>query len=195
MTDADKPKLSPKMKILVGAISLMLGLVVGLAVAVGMFFVQMKSPDYQKSIASSIADFSSPLPAGFSLESATDIGRLKSVSFIHKPEFMSVIFNISDVKDEAEKKEMEDAVLREQSGETYVETEMQQKAVAACTLEYRTKVQKKSDTNIVTVLDGKIVGIPNRIVTVTALSDTTPFNFKLFDQLMDAIKSFKKAGN
>ena len=192
MAEAEKTKLSPKMKILVGAMTLILGLIVGLGIAVAAFIVQLRSPNYHKSVAASIAEFSDPLPSGFSIESGTDVGRMKSISFIHKPEFMSIIFNVSDVKDESEKKEMEEAVEREQRGEPYVEKEVQQKKVAGYTLEYRTKAQKS--TTILTVLDGKVVGVPGRIITVTALSDTNPFNFKLFDQFIESIKGFKAPG-
>jgi hypothetical protein len=188
MADGEKTKLSPTSKVLIGAATLMLGLIVGLAISIGFFFVQLKSPQYQKSVAASVADFADPLPAGFKIESGTSVESLKAISFRNQPDNMWVVFNVRDVKNDAEKKDSEETLKQEHNLEKYEEDAPQILQIAGHSMEYRTRVTG-SEENKMTVLDGVIEDVPNKFISVTA-GGKSPFNFALFKQFTDAIRSF-----
>lgn len=188
MADNEKPKLSPTGKVLIGAATLMLGLIVGLAISIGFFFFELRSPTYQKTVAASIADFADPLPAGFKIESGTSVETLKAVSFRNQPEGMWIVFNVREVKDDNEKNESEESIKEEHTHEKYEENSPQSMQIASHTMEYQTRVITLGE-NKMTELDGIIKDVPNKFISVTA-GCKSPFNFGLFKQFTDSIKSF-----
>lgn len=179
-------------KILIGAVCLFLGLGVGLGITV---IIQLKNgmeksqdPAYRRSVARSIAEFSDPLPDGFSYGSAMDNFGIKSVVINHTPEQMDVTLSEIDIRDPEKLKQIEE----KSGGDTATTDESSTGTIKIANhiLKYHIG-QQSLDKNSMTMLDGKISDIPEKFITVSAFSDgAKPFDLKLFQKLTDSIKSF-----
>jgi hypothetical protein len=180
-------------KLLIGAVALCLGLTCGLLIAGAVFLKNVydkgTDPNYKKSIARSIAEFPDPLPEGFTFGTATDLMNVTTVLINHLPEQMDISFSEVDVKDEKMKKALDGSFESGGQSKLFEETGTGQLNVANHKMEYRTGYQKMG-SNKISILDGRIIDVPNKFISVTGYSEgTKPFDLKLLQKLTDSIKS------
>jgi hypothetical protein len=176
------------MKIVIGAISLLLGLVIGLTIVVGGFMFKVNDPKYKKDIAMGIAEFPDPLPAGFTFGTATDSADIKTVLLNHSPEQMDISISEIDTTNQTLKKALEDNFDMKADSSAFQEKGAGTLEIAHHKLEYKTGLQTNG-TDKIFMLNGRITDIPNKFLSIKALSNSADtFNLPLFKMMTDSIK-------
>jgi hypothetical protein len=189
VSEAKKRNVPTWMKVVIGAISLLLGLVVGLAIVVGGFMLKANDPNYKKEIAMGIAEFPDPLPAGFTYGTATDVANINTVLINHSPEQMDISISEIDITDPTVKKALDNNFEMKNDSSTFQKHDSGTLEVANHTLEYKTGSQTLGTAKIA-MLEGRITDIPDKFISIQALSNNKgDFNLPLFKTITDSIKS------
>ncbi len=191
MSETKKRNIPTWMKVIIGALSLLLGIVLGLTIVVGGFMFRVNDPKYKKDIAMSIAEFPDPLPAGFTFGTATDVADIKTVLLNHSPEQMDISISEITTTNATLKKVLEDNFEMKPESSTFEQKDSGILVIANHKLEYRTGSQTNGSDKIA-MLDGRITDIPQKFISIKAFSNNTDtFNLPLFKTITDSIKSLE----
>jgi hypothetical protein len=191
VSETKKRNIPTWMKVIIGALSLLLGIVLGLTIVVGGFMFRVNDPKYKKDIAMSIAEFPDPLPAGFTFGTATDVADIKTVLLNHSPEQMDISISEITTTNATLKKVLEDNFEMKPESSTFEQKDSGILVIANHKLEYRTGSQTNGSDKIA-MLDGRITDIPQKFISIKAFSNNTDtFNLPLFKTITDSIKSLE----
>lgn len=195
MEEHKKRSLPTWLKVVIGGISLFLGLLLGLAIVVAVFVFKANDPNEKRRVAQEIAEFANPLPAGFSFGTATDLNEVKTILINHSPETMDVSISEVHVTDPVMKKALYSQFDLQADPSTVTDKSTGTLEVAGQKLEYKTGICTIGG-NTVAVLDGRIIDIPDEFISIKAYSSNqAAFDLSLFKSLTDSIKSFVKASH
>jgi hypothetical protein len=189
LSEEKKRNVPTWMKVVIGAVSLLLGLLLGLAIVVGGFLLKENDPNYKKNVAMSIAEFPETLPAGFSFGTARDMQNVRTVLLNHSPEQMDISISEINVDDPNMKKALDLNFDLSADSSAFEEKDKGTLKIAGHTLEYKTGLQTRGSKKIAT-LDGRVTDIPDKFISIKAFSNGAgPFDLPLFKMLTDSIKS------
>lgn len=190
MSEEKKRNIPTWMKVVISAFSLLLGILIGLAIVVGVFLFKENDPNHKKDIAMAIAEFPDPLPAGFTYGTATDLSNIRTVILNHSPEQMDISISEINVTDPTLKKALDDNFEMKTDSSTFEEKDKGTLAIANHNLEYKTGL-RTNGTDKIAILDGRITDLPDKFISIKAFSNSTEtFNLPLFKTMTDSIKSF-----
>ena len=180
-------------KILIGAMALSFGLIIGLLIATGFFIKDLYDKGhnlpYKKSIACAIAGFPDSLPPGFTFGTATDFLNVKTVIINHQPEQMDISFSEIDLKNAQMKNALDANFEARKTADHFEKTVEGTIKIADHKMEYLTGY-KTIGNNKLSILDGRITDIPDKFISITAYSaGSKPFDLTIFQKLAGSIKS------
>ena len=196
MSDPQEKKMPTSLKWVIGIVAFVF-IVTALFACLGAVFIKNtidKTPDpvNVERIADSVADFAKPLPAGFKIETATEMLTIKTLVITHHPERMMISWTVAAVKDgDPMGKGFEsgfEAGLKSAGVNSFEQTGEGKLPVGHTTLQYKVGQQVYSSGKY-PVLKGRISGVPEKLISIIAYSDPgEPFNMELFKKFLDGVQ-------